>query len=93
VTHNTLEVDAVACQQSYLVVAASYFPGWVAEVDGREAKVVRADYALRAVAIPAGPHHVVLRYRPMSFVIGAALSTVAWITFAAVMWRARRRTV
>ncbi|HEY8206056.1 MAG TPA: YfhO family protein [Myxococcaceae bacterium] len=93
VTHNTLEVDAVACQQSYLVVADSYFPGWVAEVDGREAKVVRADYALRAVAIPAGPHHVVLRYRPMSFVIGAALSTVAWITFAAVMWRARRRTV
>ncbi|HZN92879.1 MAG TPA: YfhO family protein [Myxococcales bacterium] len=91
-THNSIEVDAVACQDAYLVVTDSYYPGWVAEVDGREAPVVRADYALRAVPLIAGAHHVVLRYRPASFGVGLALSIVSWATFAVVMWRARRRT-
>ncbi|HVE82301.1 MAG TPA: YfhO family protein [Myxococcales bacterium] len=90
-THNSVEVRAVACQDSYLVVTDSYYPGWVAEVDGHEAKVVRADYALRGVELPAGAHRVVLRYRPMSFAIGAALSALGWIAFAAVLWRARKR--
>ncbi|HET7042203.1 MAG TPA: YfhO family protein, partial [Gemmatimonadales bacterium] len=90
--HNTVEVEAVACQPSYLVVADSYYPGWTAEVDGREAKVVRAEYALRAAAIPAGSHRVVLRYRPMSFLVGLVMSVVAWGAFALVLWRSRRRT-
>jgi len=89
--HNALEVDAVACQPGYLVVADSYYPGWVAEVDGHEARVVRADYALRAVALPAGSHRVALRYRPMSFAIGLTLSVAAWLSFAFVLLRTRRR--
>lgn len=90
--HNAIEVDAVACEPSYLVVADSYFPGWVAEVDGHEAKVVRADYALRAVPVPAGDHHVALRYRPMSFTVGLTVSVVAWLSLLLMLWRARRRS-
>jgi membrane protein YfhO len=84
-----LEIAVRACQPGYLVVTDAYYPGWRAEVDGREAKLVRADYALRAVALSAGNHQVVLRYQPMSFAIGVGLSAVAWLAFAAVFWRPR----
>jgi len=90
--HNALDVDAIACEPSCLLVADSYFPGWVAEVDGHKALVVRADYALRAVPLPAGSHHVELRYRPMSFTIGLILSAAAWVAFAVVLWRSRSRS-
>ena len=39
---------------SSLVVSENYFPGWTAEVDGKPATVVRADYNLIGVALPAG---------------------------------------
>lgn len=55
----------------------TWAPGWLAEVDGAPAEVLRADYAFRAVAVPAGKHRLVLRYRPRSIVVGGL------VTFAA----------
>jgi hypothetical protein len=47
-----------------LVISDVLAPGWSATVDGREAPIVRADYAFRAVPVPAGEHDVVMRYLP-----------------------------
>ena len=46
-----------------LVVSENWFPGWVAEVDGEPAEVLRANLTLQAVEIPsAGDHTVTLRF-------------------------------
>lgn len=46
-----------------LVVSENWFPGWVAEVDGKPAEVRRANLTLQVVEIPAaGEHTVTLRY-------------------------------
>ena len=37
--------------------------GWTAEIDGRPARSLRADYILRALELPAGRHTVEWRYR------------------------------
>lgn len=60
-----------------LVLADLDYPGWKAAVDGRPAPILTADGCLRAVALPAGSHRVVFRYRPISFYAGAALSVLA----------------
>lgn len=76
---NSVRVLAKACGPGYLVLSDAWYPGWVATMDGHEAVIHRADYALRAVRIEAGDHEVVLRYRPWSFRLGALLSALALV--------------
>jgi hypothetical protein len=66
-------------ERGYLVVARPWFPGWRAEVDGREAPILRANYAFGAVEIDAGEHAVTLVYEPDSFRRGV------WISLASAL--------
>ena len=49
-----------------------------------------ANVAFRAVAVPAGRHVVVMRYRPPAVLEGLALSVVASLLAAAILLRGRR---
>jgi hypothetical protein len=60
-----------------LVLTDLFYPGWIAEEDGKRLPILRADGFFRAVALPAGTHRVVFRYRPLSFYAGAAVSAAA----------------
>jgi len=72
-----------------------YAPGWHVTVNGRDVNLLRADYTLRAVPVPAGRSRVVLTYRPPGFVPGLAISALAvaalvWIGILALKARRRR---
>jgi hypothetical protein len=41
-----------------------YYPGWIAEIDGARAPILRADVLFRGLEVPAGHHHVVFRFAP-----------------------------
>jgi hypothetical protein len=76
----------------YLVLLDSYYPGWNAYLDGLKVNVMRANYAFRAVAVPAGSHAVEFRYRPKSFYWGFALSLITILSgILSVVVRARTR--
>lgn len=47
----------------------------------------RADYLVRGVRVPAGKHRVTMRFRPRTFVAGAALSLVAAVGLIPAFWR------
>jgi len=87
---NRRTIDLVAAQPGYLVVAYTYYPGWSATVDGRPAEIVRADYALLAVPVEAGQHRVELTYRPLSFILGAAISGLAVLAMVGLALKGRR---
>jgi hypothetical protein len=70
-------VVADAPRGGTLVLLDSYAPGWMAEMDGRPAEVVRANALFRGVRLPPGRHTVRFRYEPASFRWGAAISLVA----------------
>lgn len=73
---NDMSLAVRAERAGWVVVADMWAPGWHAWVNGRASEVARADYTLRAVAVPAGESRVDLSYRPVEFVVGAATTAV-----------------
>ncbi len=62
-----------------LVLSEVYYPaGWKAFVDGQETEILRTDYLLRSVVVPAGTHEVVFRFDPSTYRTGWILSNAAW---------------
>jgi hypothetical protein len=65
-------------------------------VDGCEAPILRANGLFRGVRLAAGPHRVVLAYRPRPAAVGAAITVFGLAAAAAGLalralaaWRAR----
>jgi hypothetical protein len=73
-TGDRVVVSAELDRPGYLVLADQYYPGWRVTVDGRPAELLRVDYMLRGVSLPAGSHEVVFSFRPRSLRFGALLS-------------------
>jgi hypothetical protein len=88
-----MQVDARSA--GLLVLSEMYYPGWFATVNGKAAPIYPVDGALRGIPISAGPNRVELKYSPLSFRAGAALSllTLALVLAGAVfsLYRLRRR--
>ncbi|MDP2659209.1 MAG: YfhO family protein, partial [Dehalococcoidia bacterium] len=94
--HLTVRVDVT--QPGVLVLSEVYFPGWSALLDGRETRIVRTNYLLRGIAIPAGPHVVRMAYQPDSFKAGSLVSLgtlflVLSIVLVSLRLRARWKVV
>ena len=87
---NRVEVEVTCRSTCYLVLSDVWYPGWKVYVDGRERKLLRADYALRAVKIGTGKHVVTFVYFPSTFRIGLLVS-IGGLALLAVMLSSRRR--
>ncbi len=59
-----IDFKASTTAPSVLLVTDKFDPEWKARVDGKEAKVVRANYAMRGVFVPAGEHQVTMSFEP-----------------------------
>jgi len=85
-----VRVDVTTSCPVHLVLADSWFPGWTATVDGTPTTILRADYAFRAVAVPAGRHEVRFVYAPRSVRIGGALSLIGLVATLCLLGYAPR---
>ncbi|HZD78488.1 MAG TPA: hypothetical protein VE646_00395 [Actinomycetota bacterium] len=63
---------------SLLVVRNAWDRGWSATVDGRPAPVLRADYFLQGIPVPAGTHEVRLTYADRTIGRGLLASGLLW---------------
>jgi uncharacterized membrane protein YfhO len=94
-TTNQAEMKVRTPQDAILVFSDSYYPGWVAEVDGSETAIYKANVTQRAVVVPAGEHQVRFRFEPVSVVVGfwvsvgSLLSFLAWFLIPLLRRRSR----
>jgi hypothetical protein len=87
-------------RDAVMVLSERDYPGWSATIDGQAAPLVRADYVLRGLYVPAGRHQVELRFDPPGFALGQRLATQAGIAavvlillrivLEALLWSGRR---
>jgi hypothetical protein len=75
-----------AAAPTLLRVAVPYYPGWRAEIDGREQPVLAVDLAMMGIVAPAGSHELVLRYRSNWFLTGALISVCSWAIALALLY-------
>ena len=78
----SIEVEANA--PTWVVIAQTFYHPWKAFAGERELPIRRANHAFQAVEIPAGRHHLELRYVDHAFTLGVCLSlaTLSAVLFA-----------
>ena len=76
-------VEVETSTRGHLVLTDTFYPGWVARVNGDEQPIRAANYLFRAVALEPGANRVEFRYEPRSFRIGASLSGLGIVALAA----------
>jgi hypothetical protein len=65
---NELKYQAAMSQGGLAVFSEIHYPkGWTARVDGKETPIIRVNYLLRGLEIPAGTHEVVFTFAPASY--------------------------
>ncbi|MEA2902757.1 MAG: hypothetical protein QOI12_144 [Alphaproteobacteria bacterium] len=61
-----IEIEADSQLGGMLALHDTYYPGWIAEIDGMRAPILRADVLFRGLELPPGAHRVVFRFAPFS---------------------------
>jgi hypothetical protein len=84
---NRVTINVDAPDGGWLLLADTYYPGWVAYVDGVEAPPYPAQGLLRAVQLPAGTESVEFVYEPTSFNVGVGLTLLGLLLMLGAWWR------
>jgi hypothetical protein len=77
--NNAIRLDVRTDRDGLLVLSETYYPGWTAYIDGKEAPVLRVNYNLRGTFVPSGAHSVEVRFQPRDLVRGW------WISVASLL--------
>ena len=85
-------LETYTARPGLLVLSDTYYPGWKAFVDKRQTRVYRANYMMRAIALPAGSHLVEFTYQPLSFTIGSVVTCLSLFLLLSLLLYQRKKT-
>ncbi|HET6721901.1 MAG TPA: YfhO family protein, partial [Chitinophagaceae bacterium] len=96
--------DIVTCtfnavSNQFAVFSEVYYKsGWKAYIDGKEAPIVKVNYVLRGLAVPAGKHDIKFEFKPQGYYTGRSLTSIFSIILLVVLavgifmeWRNRNQ--
>lgn len=91
-----VEIEAQIDGKGFLVLSDTYYPGWKVYIDGKEKRIYRADYLLRAIFLSPGFHKVKFIFDPLSFKSGLWLTLTTFFILAGYLiyflWRVKIRS-
>jgi LPXTG-motif cell wall-anchored protein len=77
---NDLKYTSTNSKEGLAVFSEMYYEkGWTALVDGKETSIIRADYALRAIVVPAGEHKIEFKFEPQVVKTGSTITLISSI--------------
>jgi Bacterial membrane protein YfhO len=83
----SMKYESTSSADGVAVFSEIYYPkGWHATIDGKEAPILRANYVLRALEIPAGQHKIEFKFEPKPYVIGNKVTLASsWVLLLVVI--------
>jgi hypothetical protein len=85
---NELIYESTARSEQLAVFSEIYYnvrDDWKVTIDGKPTPVLRADYVLRAVRVPAGQHTITFRFDPISVSTGHIVDLISSILLVALI--------
>ena len=66
-------------RRGLLVMSEIFYPGWKAQVNGKDVPIWKMDGGLRGIVVPGGEGVVAVYYSPASFRAGGITSAAAFL--------------
>ncbi|MEX0928965.1 MAG: YfhO family protein, partial [Balneolales bacterium] len=80
-----IAMDVSRSNDGFLVLGEIYYPeGWRAWLDDEEVDIIKTNYVLRGIPVPAGEHELYLEFTPRSHFTGSKISWIANILLIAI---------
>lgn len=76
-TPNTIKISFKNAEGKTLLLADTYYPGWKAFVNSKEAKIEKCDGIFRCIKLSDSDGEVVFDYQPESFWLGLKISLIS----------------
>lgn len=75
---NDLSFSSTNNKAGFAVFSDIYYPmGWKAYIDGKEVEIIKTNYLLRGLMIPAGKHTIEFKFRPETYLKWNKLSMLS----------------
>ncbi len=78
--NDLINYESSSSSNQFAVFSEIYYPqGWMAYIDDKETPIVKANYLLRGLSVPAGNHKIRFEFKPESYTLGNRLSLISGI--------------
>jgi hypothetical protein len=96
--NDVLEYESNAGTDQFAVFSEVFYDrGWKASIDGKEVPIVKTNYVLRGLSVPAGKHSIRFSFEPQSFIMGSRVTTISQFLMVILLaigawleWRKRK---
>jgi uncharacterized membrane protein YfhO len=77
---NQLKYVSNNTSAGFAVFSENYYKnGWIATIDGKEAKIYQVNYVLRGLQVPAGKHTIEFKFEPQVVKTGSTIALISSI--------------
>jgi len=73
-SNNNVVIQAELSEKGMVILSDQWFPGWIAQVDGKFQDILEVNCIMRGVIVEKGKHTIEIKYQPKSIKYGSMIS-------------------
>ncbi len=78
--NDAISYESNSSSNNVAIFSEIYYKDWFAYIDGKKVDIIKANYVLRALVVPAGKHKIEFKFEPKFYFVSKLVSGVAsWV--------------